>query len=99
MMTTANYMRPECDIPPPPATPALTPMQERMAKVRAARKKVGPPPATATPDASAELIIILRELRTMMGYGSPRGHELCAKALKLLETQDGGVTPGVKHET
>ena len=37
------------------------------------------------PTTYSELKSILLELRTMFGYGSPRGHELCAKALRLLE--------------
>jgi len=84
---------------------------ERMAKARAAkaakkaeRLALDKTPVLMGPGAilapslgnEQELRAILLELQTMFGYGSPRGRELCAKALRLLEARLGGtITPGV----
>jgi hypothetical protein len=57
---------------PLPTTPVAPPALEEAVSVSA-------------PQTSERLKTILRELRTMFGYGSPRGSELCAEALALLE--------------
>jgi len=79
---------------PPPPAPVVHTVAERMAKLRVPVKEFLE--AQSVAQNPEEMRAVLMELQTMFGYGSPRGRELCAKALRLLEARLGGtITPGV----